>query len=201
MCWLFSTTDLWRYPRGVLLVLAVLALVECFAGFRAWRFLLGLNGAILGFCAGVFLGLATQSPILLPIVALAGLAGGASLFAMVEPVGMFVFAACTGISLACIWGGATHIPLAVVFPLAAVAGLLAALACGAVGRGVILILTAIAGAQQISNVAAAYLWSVDAPGNLRGMVGLREVGIFVVLAGAGLAVQYFTAGPKTKTPD
>ena len=57
MCWLQQSGQLWSYPTFVLIPLMVIGGIECFAGYRALRFLLGLNGAILGFAAGAALGM------------------------------------------------------------------------------------------------------------------------------------------------
>src|SRR5580765_2166008 len=92
MCWLQQSGQLWSYPTFLLVPLMVIGAVECFAGYRAWRFLLGLNGAVLGFAAGAVLCMLLGAPMLILIGAVGGGVAGALLFAGLAPLGTFIFA-------------------------------------------------------------------------------------------------------------
>src|ERR1700758_3032560 len=99
MCWLQQSSQLWHYPTFLLFPLLLIASIECFAGYHAWRLLLGINGAVLGFVAGACLSVLLGNPVLLVVGAFGGAAVGAALFSLVVPLGSVVFAFATAASL------------------------------------------------------------------------------------------------------
>src|SRR5678815_5380970 len=100
MCWLQQSAQLWSCPTFLLIPLMGIAAVECFVGFRAWRFLLAVNGIVLGFIAGASITMLLGAPMLVLIGALAGGIAGAFVFASVVPLGSTVFAFGSSASLA-----------------------------------------------------------------------------------------------------
>ena len=191
MCWLQQSTQLWYYPTFLLYPLLVIACIECFAGYRAWRFLIGLNGGVLGFVVGAVLCMLLGVPMLVLLGAIAGAIAGVALFVGIVPLGSFVFSLGSAASLAihlCRIGG---IPVHWFMPIAASAGLAGAVAAQFVPRPAMIAIAAVAGAQQIAAAWHAYYL----PGNsapLQDVVVPSELAAFIILAAAGLLIQFAT---------
>jgi hypothetical protein len=109
MCWLQQSAQLWHYPTFLLVPLMVIACIECFAGYRAWRFLIGFNGAVLGFVGGAVLCVMAGAPMLVLVGAFVGTVAGAVLFAWVVPLGSFVFVLGSVVSLTMLLGHAVRL--------------------------------------------------------------------------------------------
>jgi hypothetical protein len=157
VCWLLESAQLWSYPTFLLAPLMVVACIECVAGVSAWRFLLGLNGVVLGFVGGAILAVFCGAPAMLFIAAFAGAVAGGFLFAGAVRMGSFVFAFGSATSLTMILARGSAVPPNSVFPLAAAAGLAGAIAAAAGRSPFIIALTALAGAQQAVTAWHAYL--------------------------------------------
>ena len=189
MCWLQQSAQLWSYPTFLLVPLMVIGCIECFAGYRAWRFLLGLNGAVLGFVAGAMLSMLLGAPILMLVGAVAGAVGGAALFVGIAPLGTFIFAFGSMASLTILLAQIGGAPPRWIMPLAGAAGVAGAAAALAGCRPFMIAIAAVAGAQQIAGAWRAH----DLP---RGTLPLpdavtpSEAAAFIVLAAAGLLLQF-----------
>lgn len=190
MCWLQHAALLRHYPQFLLVVLAALGLVECVAGFRAWGFLRGINGLFLGAAIGLMVCLVLlHSPLMAIVGLIVGGIGGPVLFVTVEPIGAFFVGVSTGASFIWVLSAAIHQPLnGLISTAMAIAGLATAYATVVGGRRAIMILTALAGAQQLAATAMAYLYPDDG----QAVVSLPEVGVLLLLAAAGLAIQFAT---------
>jgi hypothetical protein len=199
MCWLHQSAELWHYPTFLLWPLLLVACVECFAGYHAWRFLLGLNGALLGFLAGLLICVWTGSPVLAVLGALAAAAAGAVLFATCLPLGTSVVAFGSAASFAILVGHALALPSALFLSLAGVAGIVVAVAVWKFGRPVLIAIAAAAGAQQI--VAA---WSAcHLPADLIPVSNTlvpSEWAITAALAALGLLIQFATTPQRSPPP-
>jgi hypothetical protein len=191
MCWLHHSARLWSYPTFLLLPLMSLACIECFAGYRAWRFLLGVNGAVLGFVGGALLSVLLGSPMLIFFTAIAGAVAGAFLFAGVVPVGSFVFAFGSAASLTMLLAQIAGAPASCIMPLAATAGLAGALAALAGCRPFMIALAAVAGAQQLASAWRAYHMSYGSL-PLPNDVTSSESAAFIALTAIGLLLQFST---------
>jgi hypothetical protein len=196
MCWLQQSAELWRYPTFLLWPLLLIACIECFAGYHAWRFLLGVNGTVLGFIAGAFLGVLTTMPLLMLLFALAGAVAGAALFANMVPLGSVVFAFGSTASLVILIGRIAGCPQGLHVSLALFAGILAAIATLTIRRPVMIVLAAIAGAQQIAVAWTAWRLPPDAI-PLFNCVSPAEWKLFLVLAPLGLLIQFVTSRPSS----
>ena len=192
MCWLYQSAQLWHFPSFLLLPLMIVASIECFAGYLAWRFLLGLNGAVLGFVAGamlcVLLGLST----LMLFGAVAGALVGAALLVIVVPLGSFVFAFGSAASLALLLGRTVWVPAQWLMPVAVSTGLVSAVAVLAGRRPVMITLAAVAGAQQTAGAWRAYFLPCDCP-PVADTITASEWAGFITLTVAGLLVQLATS--------
>ena len=199
MCWLHQSAQLWTYPTFLLVPLMGLALVECFAGYRAWRFLLGANGAILGFVGGAMVAVMSGSPVLVLVGAVGGAVAGAYVLATIAPLGSFVFAFGTATSLTMLLAELAGAPHYYAMPLGMAAGLAAAVAALTSCRRMMIAIAAIAGAQQLASAWNAYHFpygSIPTPGQISG----SELSAFVTLTALGLLLQYATSpAPKART--
>jgi hypothetical protein len=193
VCWLQTAEHLRNYPHFLLAIMAIVGLLECFAGYRAWKFLLGLNGAVAGLFLGALASLLIH-PLLAPLGAIAGISTLTVICATVEPVGTFFFTAATGVSLMVVGHQLGLCPPDIMAPLAFAAGLLSWLAVRVLGRRATIALTATAGAQQLVSLAGAYARSFEAyqaepgPSALSNGEGLA----LILLIGAGLLLQLLT---------
>ena len=189
MCWLQQSGQLWSYPTFLLIPLMVIGAIECFAGYRAWRFLLGVNGAVLGFAAGAVFSMLLGAPMLVLICAVGGGVAGGILFARVAPLGTFIFAFGSMASLTLLLTHIVGAPQRWIMPLAAAAGLAGAIAALTACRPFMVAIAAVAGAQQIASAWRAH----QLP---RGVLPLTdamtvsESTAFVALATAGLLLQF-----------
>jgi len=189
MFWLHPSAALWHYPTFLLPPLMVIGIIECFAGYHAWRFLLGLNGAVVGFIGGAMVCVLTGNPILLLVGAVVGAIVGAALFSGIVPVGSTVFAFGSLASLTIILGSMMAFPEGWRFPVAAVAGIGGAIAVLTARRPAMISIAAVAGAQQIASAWSAY-WL---PSNLIPVpdaVIPSEWTAFLLLSAAGLVIQF-----------
>jgi len=196
MCWLQQSAQLWSWPTFLLVPLMILAFIECFAGYYAWRFLLGVNGAVLGFITGVTLSMMLGAPLLVFIGALAGAIVGAVLFAGVARLGSFVFAFGSTASLTMLLARFAGIPPQLVAPLAAAAGFAGALAAVAIGRPFMISIAAVAGAQQIASAWRAYRIPCGESPLPDDVTGPESVS-FIALAALGLLLQFATSRHPT----
>jgi hypothetical protein len=192
MCWLHQSAQLWTYPSFLLVPLMILGCIECFAGYRAWRFLLGVNGAVLGFAAGAMLGVTSGTVALVVIGALGGALMGAGLFAGIVPVGSCVFAFASAASLTSLVGHIAGSPVHLMVPIAVAAGLGGALAAILACRPFMIVLAAVAGAQQLASAWCAYYAPYDrAP--LTDELTFSEFAGFMTLAAVGMLLQFSTS--------
>ena len=191
MCWLQQSAQLWYYPSFLLIILAAVAAIECFAGFCAWRFLIGLNGAVLGFIGGAIFGAMFGTPMMMLAGALAGAIAGAALFAGIVQVGTFVVASGSTASMTMLLTHLLHMPGRWALPLAAVAGLWGGVAALVCGRPVIIAIAAIAGAQQLHCACSTFLLPGDVI-PIPDVMGSRDFVSILGLALAGLVVQLAT---------
>lgn len=199
MCWLQTAELLRHYPPFLLAILAVLGLVECFCGAWAWKFLRGFNGVFAGAFVGALLGLVLlRSPFMAVAGLVAGAVGGAALFATVEFVGTFGVSLATGASSVAVVCEIAHVPLTLTVAIGmAFAGLATAGAAVVGGRRAIVVVTALAGAQQLAAIALAWARpEASAP-----VFTVGELGIFVALAGLGLAVQWRDLPQQSSAPE
>ena len=200
MCWLLQSAQLWYYPTFLLVPLMLLAGVECFAGYRAWRFLLGVNGAVLGFLTGALVGV-LLGPMVGLLTALGGAIAGAALFARIVPLGSFVFALGSVASLTAFMALVLRAPAWCIVPLSATAGLAGAIAAVAVCRRFMITIAAIAGAQQLASAWCAYSLPYDSI-PVSGEPAASELIAFVALAAAGILLQFITCrGSRGKPRD
>ncbi|GEM_PF-6514030 len=204
MCWLQQSVQLWYYPTFLLYPLVVIACVECFAGYHAWRFLIGLNGGIIGFVVGAVACLMLSIPLLSPLAAFAGVIAGVALFAGIVPVGSCVFAWGSVTSLTLLLGRFGGVPVNWLYPVAAAAGTAGAFAAMTVRRPAMIALTAVAGAHQIVSAWHARSFSSDSI-PLPDVNDPAEWAAVIVLAAAGLLIQFTTsrtphASQPTQTP-
>lgn len=189
MCWLFQSAQFWSYPTFLLVPLMVVGGIECFFGYRAWRFLLGVNGAVVGIVAGAMLCMLLGAPLFILGGALGGGVAGAALFAKVRPLGTFIFAFGSTASLAMLLAHLVTAPPRVIVPLGLAAGLTGAAAALGGCRTFMISIAAIAGAQQIASAGRAYQLprgSLPAPD----FVTPSESMAFIGLACAGLLLQF-----------
>ena len=191
MCWLQQSAQLWSYPTFLLVPLIVIACIECFAGYRAWRFLLVLNGAVLGFIGGAMLAVFSGAAMMLLIGAVAGAIAGGFLFACAVRLGSFVFAFGSVTSLTMILAHGARVPSEYVLPMAGAAGLAGALAATASCRPFMIAVAAIAGAQQVASAWHAYRVPYGSPPLAQDAAS--EPAVFIALAAIGLLVQCATS--------
>ena len=191
MCWLQQSAQLWSYPTFLLIPLMLLACIECFAGYRAWRFLLAVNGAVLGFVGGAVVAVLCGAPMLVLIGAVAGAVAGGLLFAGLVPLGSFVFAFGSAASLTILLARLSGLPPYCITPLAAAAGIAAGLAALAVWRPFMITIAAVAGAQQLASAWYAHHVPYDSS-PLPDSIAPSELAAFIALAASGLLIQFFT---------
>jgi hypothetical protein len=189
MCWLQQSTQLWYWPTFLLIPLSILALVECFAGSWAWRFLLGLNGAVFGFVTGALLCAMFGAPMLAIVGALAGAVAGAALFAGNAKIGGFIFAFGSGASLTMVVAHSIGTGGTEIMFFSGCTGLAAAVASLKVWRPAITVITAVAGAHQVASAWRAYHFPRDSVPMLNA-TDMPELIAFLALAVAGLLVQF-----------
>jgi len=192
MCWLLQSAELWHCPTFLLYPLALVAGIECFAGYHAWRFLLGFNGAIFGFIIGVVFSTLLGSWVFVLLGALVGAVAGAFFFASIVPLGstVFVFTSMTSFMILVGriggWHREWYLPVAVITGIAMAVGALT------VRRPVIITLAAAAGAQQIAAAWSAYHLPCDTVPCPDRLIP-TEWWLFAVLAAGGLLVQWATS--------
>jgi hypothetical protein len=200
MCWLQQSAQLWSYPTFLLVPLMVVAGIECFLGYRAWRFLLGVNGAVLGFIVGVMVAMTSGAPMLVLVGAVGGAVAGGVLFAAVLPVGSFVFAFGSAASLTILLARIAGAPPYCIMTGAFVAGVAGAVAVLAVGRPFMISIAAVAGAQQLASAWRAY--HVPYGGfPLPDEVTMSESAAFIALAAMGLLLQFATSPAVRKSEE
>jgi hypothetical protein len=199
MCWLQHAALLRHYPHVLLLLMAALGLVECFFGFRAWGFLRGANGMLVGGLAALLAGIwLLHSPVLAIVGLVLGAVGGAILFATVECVGTFAISFFTGASCTWVLAVAAQVTIGtVVVGVIIAAGMVTAGAAVVGGGRAIIVLTALAGGQQLAAISMAY-WYPETAGPV---ISLPELAIILILAGVGMTVQFFTRPPNSPLPD
>jgi Domain of unknown function (DUF4203) len=171
-----------------------LGLVQCFFGHRIFRVILGLTGFFLGGLLGGYVTQSlTQSQLLAIVGALTGGLIGAGLMAGLYVVGVFLIGALFGamVALALFSVGGSSPPGWIVFILALVAGVLAAV----LQKPMIVISTSFGGAWWAVSGLAAITGSIAAEnlremlGGLAGMSAGWLIGWFI-LGIVGLIVQY-----------
>jgi hypothetical protein len=200
MCWLQQSAQLWSLPTFLLVPLMVIGAIECFAGYRAWRFLLGMNGAVVGVFAGAALCMMLGAPLLILIGAVGGGIAGAFLFARVVPLGSFVFTFGSLASLTILLANTAGAPPHWIIPVAAAFALAGAVAAVAGCRLLMIALAAVAGAQQVASAWRAHqLPSGALP--LPDAVTSPEAVVFIALAIAGLLVQFAHRSSKGATKE
>jgi hypothetical protein len=192
MCWLQQSAQLWWYPTFLLIPLMALACVECFAGYHAWRFLIAVNGAMLGCVAAAMLGALTGSPSMILFGGLVGAVAGGLLFVSYVPLGSVVFAFASATSLIVLLTHVVGVPPPWTVPLAVAAGLAGALGALAVSRPCMIVIASVAGAQQIASAWCAYHMPYDVV-PIPNVVDSSESAAFIALAAAGLLVQFMTS--------
>jgi hypothetical protein len=176
----------------------VIGVIECFAGYRGWRFLLGVNGAVFGSVAGAMLCMLLGAPIMILIGLLGGGVAGAALFAGIAPLGSFVFAFVSMFSLTIFLAHIAAAPPHLIMPLAVAGGLACAVAALAACRPFMIAIAAVAGAQQISSAWRAHHLPRGAL-PLPDLVTPSETALFIALAAAGLLVQFVQKPIISKT--
>jgi hypothetical protein len=191
MFWVQQSAQLWHYPVFLLPPLLILACIECFAGYRAWQFLIGVNGAILGFVCGAVICMLLGVPLLVLLGAVAGAFAGIALFLGVTPLGSFVFAFGSAASLAILVARIIGISSNWMMPIAVVAGLTGAVGVLAGRKPVMIVIAAIAGAQQIVSGWGAYFAPWDSV-PVSGVVTPSEWVVFIILSSIGLCIQFAT---------
>jgi len=191
MCWLQQSAQLWYYPTFLLYPLAVIAIVECFAGYYAWRFLVGLNGAIAGFIGGAMLGAIVGGAMLALVGALLGALAGVALFAGIAPVGNFIFAFATVASFSIFLGRVTNLAPPPIMALAVIFGVGSALLAIALCRPAMIVIASLAGAQQIASAYSAYRLPYDLLPT-PDILAPSELVAFLTLAVLGLSTQFAT---------
>lgn len=189
MCWLVQSAQLWHAPTFLLIPLMIIGGIECFAGYHAWRFLLGLNGAVLGFVVGSVLCTLLGAPLWVVAGALVGSAAGAALLAIVVPLGSAVFAFGSVASLVLLLGRLAGIDLRWPLAVGLVLGGVAAVLASARHRPVMITIAAVAGAQQVASAWRARSLPPDVP-PLPDVVSASEMMLFAALAAAGLLIQF-----------
>ena len=192
MCWLLQSAQLWHLPTFLLYPLLLLAALECFAGYHAWRFLLGFNGALVGLAGGLMCGMLVGVwPLVLLGMLIGALAGG-YFFVSLVPLGSTVFAFGSVASFLILLGRLAGFPSAGCFPIALAAGIAAAVAVLLVRRPVMITVAALAGAQQITAAWSAYhlpAGTIPCPD----LVTPTEWLLFAALAATGLLIQFATS--------
>lgn len=130
----------------VSVVAVVVGLADCFAGYRIFRFVLGLAGFVLGAVAGVMIGghIGNGGELAILIGGLVGGVVGIGLLVALYYVGVFVFGAAVGAMLLGVLGASLgfQMPLVVVILGAVILGGVAL----ALQRVVIILSTALSGA-------------------------------------------------------
>ena len=189
---------------GLLVALISIAfgLLNCFAGYRVFRLLLGLYGLIVGVIAGATLASnVTGGEILWVIVgAVVGGIVGAALFVLLYIVGVFLVGAAGGVSLATFIGGVLGIdmPALVVVIVAIAVGIIALI----VQRSVLILATAFVGAWLAVSGGAALITGTEpafttlferAVGGGAGTYTWVVLIVWLLLGIAGAAVQFATS--------
>jgi hypothetical protein len=192
MCWLQESTQLWSYPTFLLIPLMIIGGVECFIGCRAWRLLLGLNGAVLGFVGGAMFAAFVGVPLLIFVGALSGAVAGATLFSRANHVGGFVFVFGSMFSLTLLLAHLADAPPRMLMSLASAAGLAGGLAALTAWRPWLIAVTSVAGAQQIASAWRAHELVAETMPSQEAITA-SELSVFLALAAAGLILQFADA--------
>jgi hypothetical protein len=183
----------------------VLGLVNCFAGYRVFRFMVAVYGFIVGAVIGARIaGNLTDQVLLQAVGGLAGGVLGAALLAILYFVAVFIIGAVAGALLANLIGTAVGavLPLWAVLLVAAIAGILAL----AFQRTVIILVTASGGSWAAVHSSATL--AVGQTATVRSLIGRELIAsqgtviwlilliAWFVLAIAGAVVQFRTAGSR-----
>jgi hypothetical protein len=195
MCWLQQSTQLWSLPTFLLVPLMVMGAIECLIGYRAWRFLLAVNGTALGIVAGAMICMLLQAPMLILIGVFVGGFAGAMLFVRVARLGTFIFALGSTASLTVFLAHVAAAPPHVIAPISALTGLAGAIAATARCRCFMIGLAAVAGAQQVASAWRAHQIPPDGL-PLPEVITGPESAIFLAFAAAGLLLQLLTSPIK-----
>jgi hypothetical protein len=190
----------------VTLVSIGLGLLNCFLGYRIFRFMLGVYGFVLGAIAGlVIAGLVTDPEgwgLVLP--AFIGGVVGAGLMVLLYLVGVFVVGAAAGVLLVSAVGAGLDVtmPPAVVIIVAVVLGIVALI----LQKVVIVVATALSGAWAAvmgavslivgREVSLMDLFVRPAAWQRAGLPLLAILLVWLVLAIAGAVVQFSTTKEK-----
>ena len=194
---------------GLLVALGSIAfgLLNCFFGYRVFRFLLGLYGLIFGAAVGGILAsnLADGQILWVIVGAAAGGLVGAALFTLLYFVGVFLVGAAGGVSLAIFIGGVLgmEMPLLVIIIVALVVGIIALI----LQRSVLILATAFWGARLVVGGAAALITGTEpvftnlfqrVVGGEASTPSLIELGAWLALDIGGTLVQFATTreGPE-----
>jgi hypothetical protein len=207
--------DLANIGGGAAVLLALVAiglgLLNCFFGYRIFRFMLGVYGFILGAAVGLIVaGAVTEGQALWLILgALLGGLVGAALISLLYIVGVFVVGAVAGVLLVGALGGILNIdmPTLVVLIGAVAAGVIAVI----FQRVAIILATAFSGAwAAVSGLAAIFMGRdvtlTEIPkqmlaGRLVGLPLLLMLVLWLALSIAGAVVQFRTTdGKPAKAP-
>jgi hypothetical protein len=191
---------------AVSLILIVLGLITCFAGYRLFKALLAVYGFVLGAALGAVLASSFAGGQLLLTLAGAGLGGlvGAALLVVLYFVGVFGVGAVAGALLANLLAGAIGIdmPVLVLLVAAPVGGLLAML----LQRVAVILATALAGAWAVVGGGAALVGGPSVPLTaICGRPGIWHSAdlpyfggliLWLALAAAGAVVQLLTTADE-----
>ncbi len=190
-----------------LVALAAIAfgLLNCFFGYRLFKFMLGLYGLLLGALVGFIVAsnVTGGQTLWLVLGAVAGGFVGAALMVLLYFVGVFIVGALAGVVLANAIGAAVGVdmPLLVVIVVAVVVGVVALV----LQRVVLILATAFSGAWAAVAGSAALLAGESLSLDLLGRPGTWEgadLSLLVFLAAwvglgiAGAVVQFLTTRPK-----
>ncbi|MBN1660551.1 MAG: DUF4203 domain-containing protein [Anaerolineae bacterium] len=185
----------------VALILIAFGLLNCLAGYRIFRLLLGLYGLILGVIVGATIaGNVTDGETVWVIVgAIAGGLVGAALFVLLYFVGVFLVGAAGGVSLVTFLGGmlSMEMPTLVILIVAIAVGIIALI----VQRAVLILATAFSGAWLAVSGVAALMTGAEpawvrlfrrAAGGEVNDYSLIVLGAWLVLGVLGAVVQFVT---------
>jgi hypothetical protein len=194
MCWLQPSAQLWHLPTFLLWPLLLIACLECFAGYHAWRLLLGVSGAALGLVLGALVSIWMGATLLVLLGALAGALAGAFFFAGIPPLGSSVFAFGSVASFLILLGRVAGFPSHFYLPVALAAGLGGIVAVLTLRRPARITLAAVAGAQQIAAAWSAYHLPASSNPCPETLIPTEWL-LFCILAAIGLLVQFATSRP------
>ncbi len=194
----------------VALVAIAFGLLNCFFGYRIFKFMLGLYGFLLGAIAGfVIVGAVTEGQVLwLALGALIGGVVGAGLMVLLYFVGVFVVGAVAGAVLVSAIGTAFDMtmPPVVVIIVAVIVGIVALI----LQRAVIILSTAFSGSWAVVTGGASLIIGPDVPllDLLSRPAAWQEadlplfvfLAVWLVLGVAGTVVQFRTTKDKAARP-